>query len=78
VIIDTRTTRIEPTADNPDIGLGFGYELETGDEVLFSGDIRLLTDVAIELIRGNTVTCSIEPEQVIQRRARMLAGQPVP
>ena len=70
MIIDVVTTRAEPTVRNSTIGLGFGYEQETGDEVLFAGDIRYIVDMGIELMRGNTVSASIESWQVLERHPR--------
>jgi hypothetical protein len=70
LIVQTVTVKLDPDGPNSARGLGYGYEQETGDEVLFAGDVERMTWVANALIDGHPVTCGITPEQVIFRGPR--------
>ena len=69
ITIRTDNVVLDRTTPRSSIVIGHGFDVATGEEVIFTADIRVMAPVTNAMARGEVVDCSIEPWQVLSRKA---------
>jgi hypothetical protein len=69
VTIETDGVMLDRPTRRSSVAIGHGIDTETGDEVTFAADFQSMVPVTKAIARGGTVTCLVEPWQVLSRKA---------
>ena len=69
ITIRTDNVVLDRSTPRSSIVIGHGFDVATGEEVIFTADIRVMAPVTNAMARGEVVDCSIEPWQVLSRKA---------
>ena len=69
ITIRTDNVVLDRSTPRSSIVIGHGFDIATGEEVIFTADIRVMAPVTNAMARGEVVDCSIEPWQVLSRKA---------
>ena len=69
ITIRTDNVTLDRSTPRSSIVIGHGFDVATGEEVTFTADIRVMAPVTNAMARGEVVNCSIEPWQVLSRKA---------
>ena len=69
ITIRTHNVTLDRTTPRSTIVIGHGFDATTGEEVTFTADIRAMAPVTNAMAQGEVVNCSIEPWQVLSRKA---------
>ena len=69
ITIRTDNVVLDRSTPRSSIVIGHGFDVATGEEVIFTADIRVMAPVTNAMARGEVVDCAIEPWQVLSRKA---------
>ena len=67
MIISTDHVVLDLTTGRSTVAIGHGFDADTGDEVTFAADIRVMAPVTNAMARGEVVDCLVEPWQILSR-----------
>ena len=69
ITIRTDNVTLDRTTRRSTVAIGHGFDAATGEEVTFAADFGSMAPVTRAMARGETVDCTVEPWQVISRKA---------